>query len=71
VDHWDLVTAGGEDYELLVTLPPARLEEARAAAADTGSELTAVGEATEGEAVSLRQSDGSLREPSGFDQLRR
>jgi thiamine-monophosphate kinase len=71
VDRWDLVTAGGEDYELLAALPPERLDEARSAIAEGGDVLTAIGEVTEGGGVSLRQSDGSLRKPFGFDQLRR
>jgi thiamine-monophosphate kinase len=71
LDRWDLVTAGGEDYELLVTLPPQRLDDARIAVEATGTALTPIGEVAEGEGVSLRQADGSLREPSGFDQLRR
>lgn len=71
VDRWDLLTAGGEDYELLATLPRERLAGARSAVAGAGGTLTPVGEVTEGEDVSLRQADGSVREPSGFDQLRR
>jgi thiamine-monophosphate kinase len=71
IDRWALVAAGGEDYELLATLPPDRLAGARAAVAATGTTLTPIGEVAEGEGVSLLQADGSPREPSGFDQLRR
>lgn len=71
IDHWDLVTAGGEDYELLVTLPRESLDQARSAVGDTGTTLTPIGDVAEGDGVSLRQSDGSEREASGFDQLRR
>jgi thiamine-monophosphate kinase len=71
IDRWDLAAAGGEDYELLATLPPERLDDARAAVGATGTTLTPIGEVAEGEGVSLRQADGSSREPSGFDQLRR
>jgi thiamine-monophosphate kinase len=70
-DRWDLVTAGGEDYELLATLPPERLAGARTAVGEAGGSLTAIGEVVEGGGVSLRHADGSLREASGFDQLRR
>jgi thiamine-monophosphate kinase len=70
VDRWDLVTGGGEDYELLATLPQARLAEARSAVARSGATLTPIGEVTEGQGVSLRHADGSVREPFGFDQLR-
>jgi len=71
VDRWDLVTSGGEDYELLATLPPGRLDEARSTVAEAGNTLIPIGEVTDGEGVSLRQADGSVREASGFDQLRR
>jgi thiamine-monophosphate kinase len=70
VDRWDLVTGGGEDYELLATLPRARLADARSAVARSGTTLTSIGEVTEGRGVSLRHDDGSVREPFGFDQLR-
>ena len=70
VDRWDLVAAGGEDYELLATLPAERLSEAAAAVAESGTTLTTIGEVTDGEGVTLRQPGGSVREPSGFDQLR-
>jgi thiamine-monophosphate kinase len=71
VDRWDLAAGGGEDYELMATLPPGRLADARAAVASAGTTLTVIGEVVEGDGVSLRQSDGSVREPFGFDQLRR
>lgn len=70
VDRWDLVTAGGEDYELLATLPASRAAEAREEVGRAGSALTPIGEVVEGSGVSLRHADGSVREPSGFDQLR-
>jgi len=70
VDRWDLVTAGGEDYELLATLPPGRVSGARSAVEAAGTTLTVIGRVTQGGGVSLRHADGSLREPSGFDQLR-
>jgi thiamine-monophosphate kinase len=71
VDRWDLVTAGGEDYELLATLPPEALTDAARAVQRTGTSLTVVGEAAGGEGVSLRDADGSQRHASGFDQFRR
>jgi thiamine-monophosphate kinase len=70
-DPWEPVVAGGEDYELLVTLPADALAEGRAAVEGTGTTLTAIGEVIEGADVSLRQADGSEREAYGFDQLRR
>ena len=39
-DPFEPALAGGEDYELLVALPPASLPRARAAAARAGTPLT-------------------------------
>lgn len=70
-DPVELVAAGGEDYELLATLPPDRLEAARAAVESSGESLTAIGEVRDGAGVVLRLADGSERDAAGFDQLRR
>jgi len=70
-DAHDLAAGRGEDYELLVALPPERLEEASAEVAATGSTLTPIGAVDGGEGVVLRAADGSERKPEGFDQLRR
>jgi thiamine-monophosphate kinase len=70
-DAHDLATGRGEDYELLVALPPERAQEASTEVAATGSTLTPIGAVEEGEGVVLRAADGSERKPEGFDQLRR
>jgi thiamine-monophosphate kinase len=65
-----LALGGGEDYELLAALPPARLEEAKRAVREAeGIELTAIGEAVGGEGVEIRLPGGGTLEPEGFDQL--
>jgi thiamine-monophosphate kinase len=69
VDADDLATGRGEDYELLVTLPPDRAAAASAEVAATGSALTLIGAVEAGEGVVLRPPDGSERPPAGFDQL--
>ncbi len=69
VDPLDLVAAGGEDYELLVALPPDRVEEAAAAVGVAGTSLTAIGELGAGEGVELRDPSGARREVAGFDHL--
>ena len=51
VDADDLATGRGEDYELLVTLPPERVDEASAEVAATGSALTPIGAVERGEGV--------------------
>ncbi len=69
-DSHELATTGGEDYELLVTLPPDRFDQARDAVARCGNALTRIGSVLDGDGVVLRAPDGAEREPSGFDQLR-
>jgi thiamine-monophosphate kinase len=71
VEAIQLAACAGEDYELLATLPPARLEQAVAAVEGAGTTLTAIGEATAGSGVEIRLPDGRRLEPGGFDQLRR
>jgi thiamine-monophosphate kinase len=66
----ELAAGGGEDYELLVTLPPDRLDAARKAVAKTGSPLSEIGYATEGQGVGLRLPGGGEIAPRGFDQRR-
>jgi thiamine-monophosphate kinase len=66
----ELAASGGEDYELLVALPPDQLEVAREGVTDAGSSLTEIGYAVEGHGVLLRLPDGRELEPSGFDQRR-
>ena len=69
VDQYDLAASGGEDYELLAVLPPERLAAATAAVAEAGAKLTVVGEVVSGSQVELRDPDGGLREPRGFDHF--
>ena len=66
----ELAASGGEDYELLVTLPPERLEEAVAAVGEAGSHLTEIGYVTEGSGVGLTLPGGEELQPRGFDQRR-
>jgi thiamine-monophosphate kinase len=69
-DPWRLALGGGEDYELLATVPPERLDEAMDAVRDSEDvELTRIGEALAGEGVEIRLPDGRALKPEGFDQL--
>ena len=70
VEAEELAAGRGEDYELLVALPPGRLAAAREAVRKAGVALTAIGRVEEGGGVALRRPDGSERDPRGFDQLR-
>lgn len=67
-----LALEGGEDYELLATIPSGRLASAQRLVheGEGGPPLTPIGEVVEGEGVELRLPDGRLLRPGGgFDQL--
>ncbi len=66
----ELAATGGEDYELLAALPPARLAAAMKAVEQMGTELTEVGYVSEGEGVTLKLPGGGEIQPRGFDQRR-
>lgn len=69
-DALQLAVSGGEDYELLATIPADLLDSAAAAVAEHGgTELTPIGEVVAGEGVEIRLPGGALLEPTGFDQL--
>jgi len=66
----ELAASGGEDFELLTTIPPEQLEGAIAAVAEAGSRLTEIGYVTEGSGVALALPGGGELQPRGFDQRR-
>lgn len=67
-DPWELLR-GGEDYELLASLPTERLAEAAGAVKRAeGIGLTKIGEVLAGSGLEIRL-PGGLLEPGGFDQL--
>jgi len=69
-DPWGPALRGGEDYELCVTVPPARLAAARRAAARAGVPLTVVGEVTAAPGVRVLGPDGRPRPVGpGHDHL--
>jgi thiamine-monophosphate kinase len=70
LDPLRLAVSGGEDYELLATLPPEALEGAVARVGAAGeATLAAVGEVTEGEGVEIRLPGGGLLEAKGYDHF--
>ena len=69
VDPIELVSAAGEDYELLATFPEGRWSGAVEALAGAGVALADVGRVRAGSGVVLRDRDGTERAPAGFDQL--
>ncbi|HXJ63257.1 MAG TPA: thiamine-phosphate kinase [Actinomycetota bacterium] len=74
VDPLGLALGGGEDYELLATMPPERVRDAAAALDDRfGVRLTDVGEITEGGGLVAVDADGREQplQPRGWDHLAR
>lgn len=72
VDALALALGGGEDYELLATLPPGSVEPARAALRDRfGVTLAEVGDIIEGAGLVAVEADGTERplEPEGWDHF--
>jgi thiamine-monophosphate kinase len=77
-DRWEsLALAGGEDYELLATLPPDRADRIITAAAALGSPLKAIGTVLPHDAgapaLRLRDVQGHVRKvaPGAWDHFRR
>ena len=70
-DPYAAALSGGEDYELVVAVPPANLEKARRAAAQVGTPLTPIGRFVRGRGVRVVGARGEpLGAPPGHDHLR-
>jgi thiamine-monophosphate kinase len=72
VDPLTLALEGGEDYELLATLPPTAVRGAASKLAERfGTQLTDIGEIREGRGLVAIESDGTKRplEPRGWDHF--
>ncbi|HEX3041796.1 MAG TPA: thiamine-phosphate kinase [Solirubrobacterales bacterium] len=70
LDPLELAVSGGEDYELLATLPPAALDDAKARVKAAGeANLTAIGEVAAGEGVVIRLPGGERLETAGYDHF--
>lgn len=65
-----VAASGGEDYELLVTIPPDRLDAASEAVAAAGTRLSEIGQVVKGEGVVVMDAQGRAVEASGFDHMR-
>jgi thiamine-monophosphate kinase len=69
-DPYGPALGGGEDYELVLAIPPALLPRARAAAARAATPLTVVGRFVRGGGVTVVGSRGEpLPAPPGHDHL--
>lgn len=69
-DPLDLAVVGGEDFELLAAVDPGRVDEARAAVASVGTELSVVGTITDGGSVLAGRALEDWR-TLGWEHLRR
>jgi len=66
-----VAASGGEDYELLVTIPPERLDAASEAVIAAGGRLSEIGQVMEGAGgATVMDSQGRAVEASGFDHIR-
>ncbi|HSJ47451.1 MAG TPA: thiamine-phosphate kinase [Gammaproteobacteria bacterium] len=63
-DWYGLPLTGGDDYELCVTLPPERVETARARLAELGLPLTEVGRIRAGQGIRCHHEDGREYQPT-------
>jgi thiamine-monophosphate kinase len=68
-DPLELAVSGGEDYELLASIPAECLDRAVVAVREQEGELTKIGEVVAGEGVEIRLPGGERLEAVGFDQL--
>lgn len=75
--HWSIVLAGGDDYEILLTVPPDRAMAFEAAAKDAGCRasppfaVTRIGTMTEGSALVFQSADGQpfILPQTGWDHF--
>jgi len=70
-DRYSFCLGGGEDYELLFTLPPASLAEAQRLGTGTGSAVTVIGEITADTGLYVAAPDGSRYDVTmkGYDHF--
>jgi thiamine-monophosphate kinase len=61
--------ASGEEYELLATVPQAKLEAATQAVTETGTTLSVIGRVAEGDGAELLDLGGTRVEIRGFDHF--
>ncbi len=68
-DGIELAVSGGEDYELLASVPPTRVEAAIAAVRASGTAITRIGDVGVGVGVEISSAGGRRLSPGGYDQL--
>jgi thiamine-monophosphate kinase len=70
LDPLDLALAGGEDYELAMTLPPGLREAVKTGTESAGCDFTVVGKVNEGSGVDVLGGDPDRASPGGYDHFR-
>lgn len=69
-DPLELAVSGGEDYELLATLPPDKLTEASTRLGEVAeTTLTPIGKVEDGDGVEIRLPGGGRLEARGYDHF--
>jgi thiamine-monophosphate kinase len=70
--NWEPVLAGGDDYELLFAVEPARVEHLLGLCRDAGQRVQEIGRLVAEDGISLVYPDGreSKENPRGFDHFR-
>jgi thiamine-monophosphate kinase len=70
-DIYAFPLSGGEDYELLFTVPPGKVSLLRSITEETGTMITAIGEITPSDGLFLIASDGTEYHPErrGYDHF--
>ncbi len=60
---WDVALANGDDYELLFTVPEKNLRQLEAVKSDFGCTVTAIGDITPGNGLTLLDAGGAIYQP--------
>jgi thiamine-monophosphate kinase len=72
-ERLELMTGGGDDYELCFTVPPDRVPELKAIEKEAGTRLTVIGEITGSGELICRTGDGGIFHPArkGYEHFSR
>ena len=72
-ERLELMTGGGDDYELCFTVAPDRVPELKAIEKEAGTRLTVIGEITSSWELLCRTGDGGIFHPArkGYEHFSR
>lgn len=71
-EGWQLPLGGGDDYQLLFSVPPERITQLSAACADANLKIKAIGRLVDTDGITLIDPDGheTQETPDGFDHFK-